>query len=127
MIIRKDYTCPLEIVHDIVKGKWKTILVFQLRKGNMTFSELERSIEGISQKMLLQQLKELREFGVIDKITSEGYPLHVEYFLTERGMKLLEAVKIMQNIGIDYMIENGQSHILEEKGICYCKDLPTKK
>ncbi len=127
MKIRKEYTCPLEIVHDIIKGKWKTILVFQLRNGNMTLSELEHSIEGISQKMLLQQLKELNEFGLVDKISSEGYPLHVEYFLTRRGIKVLEAVKIMQNIGIEYMIEHGQSDILKEKGICFCADVPTKK
>ena len=43
MKMRQEYTCPLEIVHDIVKGKWKTIIVFQLRKGNKSFSELEIS------------------------------------------------------------------------------------
>lgn len=127
MKIRMEYTCPLEIVHDIVKGKWKTLLVFQLRKGNLTLSELEHSIAGISQKMLLEQLKELREFGVVDKISSKGYPLHVEYFLTERGKQLLDAVLIMQNIGIDYMIEHGQSDLLVEKGLCKCTEIPTKK
>ena len=126
MKIRTEYTCPLEIVHDIVKGKWKTLLVFQLRKGNMTLSKLEHGIDGISQKMLLQQLKELREFGIIDKISSAGYPLHVEYFLTNRGRKLLDAVFILQDIGIEYMIENGQSKFLDEKGICV-KNIPTKK
>ena len=127
MKIREEYTCPLEIVHDIIKGKWKTILVFQLRNGNMTLSELERSTKGISQKMLLQQLKELHEFGVVDKISSEGYPLHVEYFLTRRGIKMIEAVKIMQSIGVEYMIEHGQSDILEKKGISLYTDIPTKK
>lgn len=71
MKIRKEYTCPLEIVHDFVKGKWKTIIIFQLGKGNMTLSSIEHSIEGIS-----------------------------------------------QNVGIEYMIEQGQSDILEKKGIC---------
>lgn len=127
MKIRGDYTCPLEIVHDIIKGKWKPIIIFQLRKGNKTLSELNRNIAGISQKMLLQHLKELSEFGIIDKITSNGYPLHVEYFLTDRGKKMLQAVEIMQNIGIEYMIECGQSEILKEKGICTCIDIPTKK
>lgn len=127
MKIREEYTCPLEIVHDIIKGKWKPIIIFQLRKGNLTLSQLEHSIEGINQKMLLEQLKELKEFGIVNKISSEGYPLHVEYFLTKRGVKMLDAVKIMQNIGIEYMIEHGQSDILEKKGICICKDIPTKK
>ena len=39
MKMRQEYTCPLEIVHDIVKGKWKTIKVFQIRKGNKSISE----------------------------------------------------------------------------------------
>lgn len=127
MKIRENYTCPLEIVHDIIKGKWKTILIFQLRRGTQTFSELKHAIEAISEKMLLQQLKELQEFGIIDKTTYEGYPLHVEYFLTERGKQLLEAVLIMQNIGIDFMIEHGQRELLEQKGITIPNWIPTKK
>ncbi|EQF25557.1 hxlR-like helix-turn-helix family protein [Clostridioides difficile CD160] len=121
MKIRDEYTCPLEIVHDIIKGKWKTILVFELRQSNKTFSELEHGILGINQKMLIQQLKELHEFGIIDKISSPGYPLHVEYFLTDRGKKMLKAVEIMQEIGIEYMLENGQQGVLDSKGICYNK------
>lgn len=54
MKIRSDYTCPLEVVHDFIKGKWKTIILFQLRNGKATLSELEHGITGISQKMLLE-------------------------------------------------------------------------
>ena len=68
MKIRTVCTCPLEIVHDIMRGKWKTIIVFQLRNGGMGLAELERGIEGITQKMLLQHLGELRAFGLIGKI-----------------------------------------------------------
>ncbi|MPM77729.1 hypothetical protein SDC9_124737 [bioreactor metagenome] len=117
MKIRENYTCPLEIVHDLVKGKWKTILIFQLRHKTQTFSELKHSIQGISEKMLIQQLKELQQFGIINKTCHEGYPLHVEYFLTDRGIKLLEAVLIMQDIGIAYMVEHGQIEQLKQKGI----------
>ncbi len=117
MKIRKEYTCPLEIVHDLVKGKWKPIIIFELKGGGMSLSSLERSIEGITQKMLLEQLSELKDFGIVDKIKDIGYPLHVEYFLTERGKRILEAVLIMQNVGIEYMMENGMSDILLKKGI----------
>ncbi len=121
MKIREEYTCPLEIVHDLMKGKWKTIIVFQLKNGNTSLSELERAIEGISQKMLLQHLQELRDWGMVDKINSQGYPLHVAYFLTERGIKMLTAVKIMQDIGVEYMVEHGQTELLDRKGIYYTK------
>lgn len=126
MKIREDYTCPLEIVHDIIKGKWKTIIIFQLQYGPTSLSKLEHDIAGINQKMLLQQLKELQEFGIVEKRSYEGYPLHVEYFLTRgRGMKTLNAILIMQEVGIDYLVEHGKTDILDKKGIRYM--IPTKK
>lgn len=118
MKVRTDYTCPLEIVHDIIKGKWKTIILYQLRAGAMSLSELEHTIEGISQKMLLEQLRELMQFGLVKKKKFEGYPLHVEYSLTEkRGQHILKALKILQEIGVDYMLEHGMEQELICKGI----------
>jgi DNA-binding HxlR family transcriptional regulator len=67
--------------------------------------------------MLLEQLKELQKFKIVDKSSSKGYPLHVEYFLTKnKGTRLLQAFEIMQDIGIDYMLENGKKKELIEKG-----------
>ncbi|WOO35956.1 helix-turn-helix domain-containing protein [Anaerocolumna sp. AGMB13020] len=124
MEIRTSYTCPLEIVHDIIKGKWKTIILFQLKYGNTTLTKLEHDIMGINQKMLLQQLKELQEFGLVGKQSFEGYPLHVEYFLTpDKGRKILQAIDIMQEIGIQYMVEQGMTEVLDQKGISYTKYL----
>lgn len=118
MKIRDDYTCPLEIVHDIIKGKWKTILLYQMKDGPKGLAELEREIEGINQKMLLEQLRELIQFGLVEKKTFEGYPLRVEYSITNgRGQKMMEAITIMQLIGVDYMLEKGMSDKLLEKGI----------
>lgn len=119
MKIRENYTCPLELVHDIIKGKWKTIIIFRLRNGICSFSELHHSIVGISQKMLLEQLHELKEFGLVDKNSYDGFPLRVEYYLTERGEKMLSAIRIMQEIGIEYMVEHDMTDFLDEKGICY--------
>ena len=118
MKLREEYTCPLELVHDMIKGKWKTIILWRLRLGAASLTKLERDIEGITQKMLLEQLKELMDYGFVEKKTFEGYPLHVEYFLTpDRGMQMLEALKIMQRIGISYLETNGMGDILEEKGV----------
>lgn len=119
MKIRNQYTCPLELVHDITRGKWKPIIIFELRNGTCSFSELHHGISGISQKMLLEQLHELREFGLVQKNSYEGFPLKVEYYLTDRGSKMLKAIKIMQEIGIEYMVEHGMSDFLDRKGICY--------
>lgn len=117
MKIREEYTCPLELTHDITKGKWKPIILWQLGKCDASLSQLEKEIHGISQKMLLEQLKELIEFGMAVKRSFDGYPLKVEYSLTQRGKKLLEAVKIMQGIGIELMKENGMEDVLKESGL----------
>ncbi len=105
MKIREEYTCPLEIVHDMLKGKWKTVILYQIKYyKEISLSDLEKSINGISQKMLLQQLNELREVELIDKTNSEGYPLKVKYFLTkDKGEKIIKALEIMQEVGIDYL------------------------
>ena len=127
MKIREEYTCPLEVVHDIIKGKWKTIILWQLKYGPTSLSELKKNIVGISEKMLLEQLKELKEFGLIDKINSNGYPLHVEYSLTEnRGKKIVPALEILQSIGVDYMVEHGRTDFLDQKGIVYVNEYPQK-
>lgn len=110
MKIRKEITCPLEITHDILKGKWKMVILYQINYyGKASLSRLEKDIKGISQKMLLEQLNELREFGLVDKIQYEGYPLKVEYFLTEdKGKKMIKALDIMQEIGKAYLEERNK-------------------
>lgn len=111
MKIRNEYTCPLEIVHDILKGKWKTVILYQLKHyGVSSLSDLEKSIKGINQKMLLQQLNELREYGLVDKKKYDGYPLKVEYFLTkDTGVKIVEALEIMQEVGLEYINKDKQN------------------
>lgn len=118
MKIREEFTCPLELVQDMIKGKWKPIILWRLRLGATSLSKLERDINGITQKMLLEQLKELTDYGFVKKTTFEGYPLRVEYSLTpDMGEEILKALKIMQHIGIDYLKKCGMEHILVEKGI----------
>ena len=118
MKIREEFTCPLELVQDMIKGKWKPIIIWLLRKGSYSLAALEKEIDGINQKMLLEQLKELQEYGCVDKKTYSGYPLKVEYFLTDNhGRRLLQALEVMQKIGIEYMIEHGRKCVLVEKGI----------
>lgn len=118
MKIREHYTCPLELTHDMIKGKWKPIILWRLRLGNTSLTQLEKDINGITQKMLLEHLKELMEFGLVEKKIFNGYPLKVEYFLTEdRGQQILEALIIMQKLGIDFMLANGMDAVLREKGV----------
>ena len=77
----------------IVEGRWKLVILFQLFGGQRRrFSELERAIPGISQKMLIQQLRRLEEDGVVARIVHHQVPPKVEYHLTEWGQALCPAL-----------------------------------
>ncbi|QSX06625.1 helix-turn-helix transcriptional regulator [Sedimentibacter sp. zth1] len=96
---------PLEYVHDILKGKWKTVILWQLRfRSGATTFQLKRSIKGISEKMLLEQLNELRLYGLVGKKNFVNEPFKVEYYLTEdKGKKLIKAFEIMEELGQEYV------------------------
>jgi len=95
-----------------------------MKEGSKSLSELQKEIDGITQKMLLEQLSELIRFGLVEKKEYPCYPLHVSYSITERrGRKMIEAIQIMQMIGIDYMLENGMHGILLEKGVLTAEQL----
>lgn len=99
MKIREEFTCPVELTHDMIRGKWKPIILWLLRKGSLSLSELNIMIEGISQKMLLEQLKELIEYDFVQKKEFSGYPLKVEYSLkSPTGLQIVQALDIMQSL-----------------------------
>lgn len=105
MKIREEYTCPLELMSDMLAGKWKNIILWKLRENKQGLGELARSIKGISEKMLLQHLNELIDCKMVQKKTFEGYPLKVEYSLTSVGEEVIKGVEIFQKIAIDYYQE----------------------
>lgn len=117
MKMRGEYTCPLELTHDIIRGKWKPIILWQLNKGTCSLSLLRKEIRGISQKMLIEHLRELEACGVIGKTSYGGYPLRVDYYLEERGRKIFKAIAIMQEVGIEIMREDGRTELLKKKGL----------
>jgi DNA-binding HxlR family transcriptional regulator len=73
----------------IIEGRWKLVILFQLFGGQRRrFSELERAIPGISQKMLIQQLRQLEADGVVARVVHHQVPPKVEYHLTQWGQSL---------------------------------------
>lgn len=77
----------------ILEGRWKMVILFQLfASGVLRFSELERAIPGISQKMLSQHLRELERDGVVQRTVYPVVPPKVEYGLTELGKALCPAL-----------------------------------
>jgi len=73
----------------LLEGKWKMFIIFSLfGDQNRRFSELERLIEGITQKMLIQQLRDLEKDGIVGRTVYPQVPPKVEYFLTDDGRAL---------------------------------------
>ncbi|HPF24743.1 MAG TPA: helix-turn-helix domain-containing protein [Hyphomonas sp.] len=95
---RPDYT-PQTAAHGVeaalqmLEGRWKMIILFHLfGQQLMRFSDLERAIPAISQKMLIQQLRKLEADGIVHRIVHHQVPPKVEYCLTEWGEKLCPAL-----------------------------------
>lgn len=105
MKVRKDWTCPLDIANDILRGKWKSVIIWQINYHKTpSLSTLLTDIKGISHKMLIQNLKELEDYQIVQKKTFEGYPLKVEYSLNPKNKaKILKLLTAMQELGTDYL------------------------
>lgn len=85
---KKIYNIGVEATMDAIGGKWKPIILCNLRHGSLRTSELKRQIPGISQKMLTQQLRELEEVNIINRKVFNQVPPKVEYSLSEYGETL---------------------------------------
>ncbi|WP_254853996.1 winged helix-turn-helix transcriptional regulator [Halobacillus salinus] len=86
--LQSEYQCAINLVVDVIGGKWKVFIMWNLNEGNKRFKELERSIPGITKKMLTQQLRELEHHGLVQRTVFEELPPRVEYETTELGKKL---------------------------------------
>ena len=77
----------------MLEGRWKMVIVFHLfARGVLRFSGLEKSIPGVSQKMLIQQLRELERDGIVSRTVYPQVPPKVEYTLTKWGQAMCPAL-----------------------------------
>lgn len=77
----------------LLEGRWKLVILFHLFGGRvLRFSDLERAIPAVSQKMLIQQLRQLEKDGIVRRIVHHQVPPKVEYGLTEWGQALCPAL-----------------------------------
>ena len=87
--------CPLRDILDRIGDKWSVLVVILLRDSEMRFSALRRSIEGISQRMLTQTLRQLERDGLVDRTVYPAVPVRVEYALTALGKTLIEPLSAL--------------------------------
>ena len=94
--------CSVEAALDVIGGKWKGVIVFDLLSGTKRFNELYRSFQGITHRMLVLQLRELEEAGVVYRHVYPEVPPKVEYSLTPFGQSLRPILLLMREWGEEY-------------------------
>mgnify|MGYP002424236544 FL=1 len=99
----KVYTsCPVEYTASIISNKWKVLILRDLIEGTKRYNELNRSVVGISAKVLTQNLKDLETDGIVLRKVYPVVPPKVEYSLTEKGKELKSILDLMKEFGIKY-------------------------
>lgn len=95
-------TCAVETTLDIIGGRWKVLILHELFQGVRRFNELHRALNGVTQKMLTQQLRELEDAGIIHREVYPQVPPKVEYSLTPLGRTLEPILDAMHQWGAQY-------------------------
>lgn len=111
-------TCPTTITLRVIGGKWKLVILWYLWDEAKRFSELKRSIAGITQRMLTQQLRELERDGVISRKVYAQVPPRVEYSMTEFGRTLEPILRLMCKWGEEHArrVNSRARHAAAEAG-----------
>ncbi|HSZ71735.1 MAG TPA: helix-turn-helix domain-containing protein [Cytophagaceae bacterium] len=88
-------SCPVTFTLSKIGGRWKPLIIFQLMSGTKRYGELKKSIPNISEKMLIQHLKELEADKLVIRKAMPVVPPHVEYSLAEAGEELMPILGAM--------------------------------
>lgn len=94
--------CPIRTTSDLLKGKWKLLILFQLVPRPLRPSELKRYIPDISEKMLIQELKTLCDNRLVLRKNFGEVPPRVVYELTSIGHKIMPLIREMRNFALAY-------------------------
>jgi DNA-binding HxlR family transcriptional regulator len=105
----KSYICALDLGFEQIRGKWKAVILCHLDEGPKRFLALQRMTGGISQKVLNESLREMEDEGLIHKQVYPETPPRVEYSLTDKGAKLVPALRIIEAWAREYYPETRQA------------------
>lgn len=99
----RKYTCGLDAAIAVMGGKWKGLILFSLGEGPLRFGELRRSVAGISERILILQLREMETSGLVHREVHQQVPPKVEYSLTGFGRTLNTALGPLGEWGEEHM------------------------
>ena len=99
------FTCGLDATLKIISGKWKPLILYFLLRGPTRYGELKRAVRDVSDKVLIQHLKELEADGVLRRNDYKEVPPRVDYALTPLGQSLARALEPLCTWGTENMAE----------------------
>ncbi|MGK9232220.1 helix-turn-helix transcriptional regulator [Inquilinus limosus] len=99
------FSCGLDATLRVVAGKWKPLILYFLLQGPTRYGELKRAVRGVSDKVLIQQLKELEADDLIVRTDYKEVPPRVDYALTPLGLSLTKALEPLCTWGTENMAE----------------------
>ncbi|MBO8199422.1 helix-turn-helix transcriptional regulator [Streptomyces smyrnaeus] len=112
---RGPYFCGIDAAMDVVAGKWKSLILWELHHhGTRRFAELRRGLPGVSEKMMIQHLREMEEDGLVHREVYREVPPKVEYSLTEHGVSLNAALASLGEWGSERMRRIGAEKIVAD-------------
>lgn len=111
--IPKDLDCGMGMIMEIIGGKWKPCLIYNIWQGHHRPGQLQRLNPKASRRVLYQQLKELEDYGIIERIVYPVAPPKVEYFLTGLGKSLIPVINVMDNWGTQYLKDPAKEPVLK--------------
>jgi DNA-binding HxlR family transcriptional regulator len=100
--------CPVTSTFQAIGGRWKITILLRLKNGALRYNEIQKSIPHISEKMLIQQLKELMQSGWVDKRELNEISPRTEYCLTAMGASFIPIIEGIYEWGIEHnIVEKG--------------------
>ncbi|MGY6648538.1 winged helix-turn-helix transcriptional regulator [Wenyingzhuangia sp. IMCC45574] len=104
--MKNNSDCPVSYALEIIGGKWSLLLVKEIGLETKRFGEIKRLIPSISEKMLIQELKKLVRYGILERKAYPEIPPKVEYSLSKNGKKILPIIDQIKEFGVEVMSLN---------------------
>lgn len=104
------YGCPADVGLQMISGKWKPRILYELFQGTRRFGELQRAIPDVSRHVLTVHLRELEHVGIVRRTVYAEVPPKVEYTITEYGRSFEPVLEALVHLGEEYIASRKDEH-----------------
>ncbi|SFQ32823.1 winged helix-turn-helix transcriptional regulator [Hymenobacter arizonensis] len=103
----RNITCPVRTTLNVLGGKWKLLILSYLLDEPRRYGELRRLMPEITEKMLIQELRDLETDGIVARTVHQTVPPRVDYSITEQGQRVRPVLMELLGWGMQYLTRNG--------------------